>query len=224
MRHLWSLVAGIVAAPLAWLAIATGQHRSVRSVAGWQEAGQFDTVDLIGPVIFLVAAGVLLGLVGTLRSSPAGALAAGVLLVIPTIFMFVNPFETLDAFSYDQTDRWLGQDLQLWRPVENGTLLVLGSLLLVAVLSAQRWRHWPEPAPPIETGPGPAEPATTPVGPPGYGSYEGGERSGAPEASTGSPAAGGAPAAGGSPASGASGWSDSSGAAEPPRPDESARE
>lgn len=144
MRHLWSLLAGIVAAPLAWLGLATGQYGSKHAVFEWQRDGRFDTVELIGPVIFLLAVGVLLGLVGTLRWSPAGPLAAGVLLAIPTLFMFVNPFETLDAFSYDETNRILGQDLQLWRPVENGTLLVLGALLLMAVFSTQRWRQWPQ--------------------------------------------------------------------------------
>jgi hypothetical protein len=149
MRHLWSLLAGIVAAPLAWLALATGQHRAEQSVVGWQESGRFDTVDLIGPVIILVVAGVLLGVVGTLRWSPAGALAAGLLLVIPTLFMFINPFEILDAFSYPETNRFLGQDLQLWLPVQNGTMLVLGALLLVAVFSTQRWRQWPQQPEPV---------------------------------------------------------------------------
>jgi hypothetical protein len=148
MRHLWSLLAGVVAAPLAWLGLAAGQFGSERLVTRWQEAGRFDTVDLIGPVLFLLAVGVLLGLVGTLRWSPAGPLAAGLLLVAPTVFMFIDPFETLDAFSFDQTSRWLSQDLQLWKPVANGTLLVLGALLLMAAFSRHRWRRWPEqPAP-----------------------------------------------------------------------------
>jgi hypothetical protein len=153
MRHLWSLLAGVVVAPLAWLLLATGQHRSSRTVAKWNEESFFDTADLIGPALFLVAAGVLLGLVGTLRWSPAGPLVAGLLFVIPTIFMFINPFRTLDAFSVDQPRRLFGQDLQPWLPVENGTLLVLGALLLMAVFSAQRWRRWP-------AGPGPLPAAT----------------------------------------------------------------
>jgi hypothetical protein len=143
MRHLWSLLAGLVAAPLAWLFLATGQYRSSQTVAKWNAESVFDTADLIGPAAFLVAAGVLLGLLGTLRWSPAGPLVAGLLLVVPTVFMFINPFETLDAFSVDQPRRLLNQDLQPWLPVENGTLLVLGALLLMAVFSAQRWRRWP---------------------------------------------------------------------------------
>jgi hypothetical protein len=149
MRHLWSLLAGVVAAPLAWLGLAAGQFGSERLVARWQEAGRFDTVDLIGPVLFLLAVGILLGLVGTLRWSPAGPLAAGILLMVPTVFMFINPFDALDAFSYDETSRWLSQDLQLWRPLANGTLLVLGTLLLMSVFSRQRWQRWPGQAAPV---------------------------------------------------------------------------
>jgi hypothetical protein len=152
MRHLWSLLAGVVVAPLAWLLLATGQYRSSRTVAKWDEASFFDTVDLVGPAAFLVAAGILLGLLGTLRWSPAGPLVAGLLFVIPTIFMFINPFRTLDAFSSGEQQRLFGQDLQPWLPVANGTLLVLGALLLMAVFSAQRWRQWPAAAAPLPAG------------------------------------------------------------------------
>jgi hypothetical protein len=145
MRHLWSLLAGVVAAPLAWLFISTGQHRAGRTAASWEAAGRFDTADLIGPALFLAGAGVLLGLLGTLRWSPAGPLAAGVLFLVPTAFMFVNPFDTLDWFSYPDTRRVFSQDFQPWLPVANGTTLVLGALLLMAVFSSQRWRRWPAP-------------------------------------------------------------------------------
>jgi hypothetical protein len=149
MRHLWSLLAGVVAAPLAWLCLATGQYQSSRTVAEWNEENLFDTAELIGPAAFLVAAGVLLGLVGTLRWSPAGPLVAGVLFVVPTIFMFIDPFRTLDAFSVDRPRTLLDQDYQPWLPLENGTLLVLGALLLMAVFSASRWRRWPAAAAPL---------------------------------------------------------------------------
>lgn len=141
MRHLWSLIAGVVAAPLAWLLLAAGQHRSQQTVDDWNEAGIFDTAELIVPGLFLLAAGVVLGLVGTLRWSPAGPLTAGVLLLAPAIAMFINPFWTLELV--DEQWRLAGQDLAPRLPAENGTLLVLGALLLMAVFSAQRWRRWP---------------------------------------------------------------------------------
>jgi hypothetical protein len=155
MRHLWSLLAGIVAAPLSWLFLAAGQHRSQLTVQGWFEAGVFDTADLIGPAALLAVAGIVLGLIGTLRWSPAGPLAAGLLLVVPTIVMFVDPFVVRDAVATDEQRRLLGQDLDLLLPVGNGTLLVLGALLLVAVLSAGRRR--PSPVAPA------AEPAAEPT-------------------------------------------------------------
>jgi hypothetical protein len=157
MRHLWSLLAGVLAAPLAWAFLATGQHRSERTVAGWDDTGLFDTAELIGPAAFLAAAGVVLGLLGTLRWSPLGPLVAGLLLVTPTVLLFINPFETLDALAFDaaradgEPVRVLSQDLQPWLPVANGTLLVLGALLLMAVLSGQRWRRWPTAAAPAVT-------------------------------------------------------------------------
>jgi hypothetical protein len=148
-RHLWSLLAGIAAAPLAWLLLATGQHRSQATVDDWESAGLFNTAQLIGPVIVLLLAGVLLGVLGTLRWSPAGPIAAGLLLVLPTVFMFVNPFRTLDAISEPEGWRLLGQDLAPRLPVENGTLLVLGALLLMATFSTHRWRRWPTALEPI---------------------------------------------------------------------------
>jgi hypothetical protein len=141
MRHLRSLLAGIVAAPLVWLSLATGQHRSQATLSGWEAAGTFDTTQLIGPAAILVAAGVVLGLLGTLRWSPVGPIVAGVLFVVPTVFLFVNPFRTLDAIPGGENWRLLGQDLLPHLPVANGTLLVLGSLLLIAAFSAQRWRR-----------------------------------------------------------------------------------
>lgn len=144
MRHLWSFLAGLVAAPLAWLLLATGQYRSQQTVADWNAAGSFDTAELIGPAGFLAAAGIVLGIIGTLRWSPLGPAVAGLLLIVPTGFLFYHPFRTLDALSVDEPRRVLGQDLQLWLPVQNGTLLVLGGLLLMAVFSGRRWRRWPE--------------------------------------------------------------------------------
>ena len=141
MRHLWSLLAGLVAAPLAWLLLAAGQHRSQEIVDGWTAANRFDTGELIGPGLFLLGAGVVLGLVATLRWSPVGPLVAGVLFLTPAVLMFIDPLWTLSRVQA----QWelLGQDLALRAPAENGTLLVLGALLLMAVFSRRRWQRWP---------------------------------------------------------------------------------
>src|SRR5690606_33752407 len=98
MRHLWSLLAGIVSATLVWLLLSSGQHRSQAVVASWDATGRFNTADLVGPVILLAVAGIMLGLLGTLRWSPAGPVVAGALFVTPTVLMFINPFQTLEGF------------------------------------------------------------------------------------------------------------------------------
>ncbi len=144
MRHVWSLLAGLLVAPLTWFLLATGQYRAQATVDDWTLSGSFDTAQLVTPVIFLAVAGVLLGLLGTLRWSPLGPVVAGLLLLVPPVLMFVDPFavhETLPAES-----RLLGQTLSWRAPVDDGTLLVIGALLFMSVFSARRWRRWPAPA------------------------------------------------------------------------------
>jgi len=143
MRHLWSLLAGVVAAPLAWLLIAAGQTQWQGTVQEWNLAGRFDTADLVVPGVFLAVAGIVLGLLATLRVSPAGPLVAGLLLLVPTIGMFIHPFDTADMISDE--DGWvlLGQAVDPRVPVANGTLFMLSALLLMAVFSAHRWRRLP---------------------------------------------------------------------------------
>jgi hypothetical protein len=49
MRHVGSLIAGMLIAPIAWLLIALGQQKSTETVAEWVQQGAFDSVDLIAP-------------------------------------------------------------------------------------------------------------------------------------------------------------------------------
>jgi hypothetical protein len=158
-----------------------GQGGSTRAVEGWLEANRFETVDLIEPAAYLAAAAVLLGLVATLRISPLGALVAGLLLAGVYLGMFADPFAVRDAVPDDW--KLFGDVIPLRLPLTNGTLLLIGVLLLMAVFSAQRWRAWPAgpaaaaapagipgEAPTDETPPGQAPPGesppTTPDGPP----------------------------------------------------------
>ena len=46
MRHVGSLIAGMLIAPIAWLLIALGQQKSTETVAKWVERGAFDSADL----------------------------------------------------------------------------------------------------------------------------------------------------------------------------------
>ncbi|MDH6462107.1 hypothetical protein M2302_002282 [Micromonospora sp. A200] len=141
MRHLWSFLAGLVVAPITWVLITLGQDGSGRTVNRWVEIGTYSTPNLIEPAVYLGVAGILLGLLGTLRISPLGPLVAGLLLVIPYVGMFIAPFTVLDKIP----DNWkvLGDPLPLDQPVRNGTLFLIGLLLLMATFSVQRWRQWP---------------------------------------------------------------------------------
>nr|MDT0657859.1 hypothetical protein [Micromonospora sp. DSM 115978] len=152
MRHLWSFLAGLVAAPLAWVLTALGQDGSARTVARWTEVGTYNTANLIEPAVYLAVAGILLGVLGTLRFSPLGAVTAGLLMVGPYIGYFVDPFAVRDAVPADWS--LFGDPMPLLLPVENGTLFLVGAALLMAALSVQRWRRWPVAGgpPPMATG------------------------------------------------------------------------
>jgi hypothetical protein len=157
------LFAGVVAAPLVWLMIAIGQGGSTRTVEGWLDDGAFETADLIEPAAYLAAAGVVLGLIAALRLSPLGPLVAGVLLAGVYLAMFVDPFEVRNAVP--NTWDLFGDPIPLRTPLTNGTLLLIGALLLMAVFSVQRWRTWPAGAAaavPPDTAPGETPPATEP--------------------------------------------------------------
>ncbi|WP_213453590.1 hypothetical protein [Micromonospora sp. NBRC 107566] len=144
MRHLWSLLAGVVVAPLTWALVALGQDGSTRTVDGWLDTGRFDTADLIRPACYLGATAILLGLLATLRFSPLGPAVAGLALAAPYAALFVDPLAVRDAVPANWSV--LNQDLPLLLPVRNGTLGVIGVLLLMAVFSRHRWRRWPSPA------------------------------------------------------------------------------
>jgi hypothetical protein len=155
MRHLWSFLAGLVVAPVTWVLVTLGQDGSGRTVHRWVEIGTYSTPNLIEPAVYLGVAGILLGLLGTLRFSPLGPAVAGLLLVVPYLGLFVAPFTVRDRIP--ENWKMLGDPLPLRQPLENGTLFLIGVLLLMAVFSGQRWRQRPV---------GPAEAELTPAGAP----------------------------------------------------------
>jgi len=144
MRHLWSFLAGLVVAPVTWVLVTVGQDGSARTVERWVEVGAYNSANLIEPAVYLGVAAILLGLVGTLRVSPLGPLTAGALLTGAYVTMALAPFQVRNRVP----DDWqvLGDPLPLLLPLENGTLLLIGVMLLMATFSVQRWRRWPRPA------------------------------------------------------------------------------
>lgn len=161
MRHLWSLLAGIVVAPLTWCLVALGQNGSQEQVGDWVSNRSWDSVDLIEPAAYLAVAGILVGLLATLRISPVGPLVAGLLLVAAYVGLFIAPLDVRDAVP----DDWTVQDrhIALLVPLDNGTLALIGVLLVMAVFSADRWRR--RPLAPAEAVAAPGAPPDHPSAP-----------------------------------------------------------
>ncbi|MBO0871642.1 MAG: hypothetical protein J2P15_24080 [Micromonosporaceae bacterium] len=143
MRHIGSLIAGIIAAPVAWLLIGWGQLDLAKPMATAAQTGTFHTNDFIKPFVILAVAGIVVGLVASLRLSPVGPLVAGAALVAPYVSLLIAPSYTFRQFN-KSTHPVLKQVSNLVLPLTSGLALVLGLVLLVAVLSAARWRRWPK--------------------------------------------------------------------------------
>jgi hypothetical protein len=157
MRHIATLIAAIFIGPLAWILIAFGQDRSTAAFARVQSTGAFHSGDFVRPLVYLAAAGVLVGLIATLRFSPLGAVLTGVVYVLSYVWLLVDPHWLLHLFRRDLSV--FGQTADPTLPVRSGTTLIIGSLLVVSVLSAKRWRRWPRP---VVAGAG--EPAPESIG------------------------------------------------------------
>ncbi|MEE6257053.1 hypothetical protein [Plantactinospora sonchi] len=141
MRHLGTVIGAVVVSPLAWLLLAIGQDRSAREFTNAQNSGLAAGTDLLLlPVLTLAAAGIVLGLIATLRFSPLGAGLTGALYVATDLGALANP-KLLNVIDHKLSLN--GHPVDLAAPVRSGTALVLGALLLVAVVSVQRWRRWP---------------------------------------------------------------------------------
>jgi hypothetical protein len=141
MRHVGTLIAAIVIAPLAWILLAYGQDRSVQAFTNAHVNGAYHAGDFVRPVQFLAAAGLLLGLLATLRFSPLGATVAGAGYVVSYGLLLVAPDGLLGLFRYDLAIA--GHHANPTTPIRTGTTLLLGTLLLVGAASVGRWRRWP---------------------------------------------------------------------------------
>ncbi|MEH1128718.1 hypothetical protein [Micromonospora sp. CPCC 206061] len=142
MRHFWTLIAAVVIAPLSWLLLAYGQDRSIQAFANEEDrTGAFDNGDFVRPVVCLAAAGLLLGLLATLRFSPLGATAAGLFYSASYLALLVQQDTVMDLLPNNVS--LAGRDADPAAPLRTGMTMVLGALLLVAVVSVGRWRRWP---------------------------------------------------------------------------------
>jgi hypothetical protein len=156
MRHVWTLIAAIVIAPAAWLLIAYGQPKSAAAFAKSVGSGGWQATDFVWPLVFLGGAGLLLGLLATLRFSPLGAVAAGLFYVVSYVAVMFDGKDVYKLLS-ERDVSLFNHRAHLYDPVVNGTTLLLGALLLVGAASLTRWRRWPTPAAEPLPGEGPTE-------------------------------------------------------------------
>ncbi|NUR70279.1 MAG: hypothetical protein HOU81_05630 [Hamadaea sp.] len=140
MRHLWSLIAGVVIAPLVWAVVAFGQTVMGEVYTAGAPTGYSSKV-LLGAGL-LVGAGLIAGLIASLRVSPVGPLLVALLYLGSSALLIFAPKTGADVFDRVQKDV-LGHDVMTITPLKSGVIPVLGGVLLIAVFSASRWRVWP---------------------------------------------------------------------------------
>ncbi|HEX6681518.1 MAG TPA: hypothetical protein VF062_01900 [Candidatus Limnocylindrales bacterium] len=140
---------GVVVAPLVWFAVAVGQGATKEGVPH----------GLLVSGLVLVGVGLVAGLLASLRTSPVGAIFAGIVFVGASAFMYLDHGRGMDLF----TTNWKIGDypLDLATPLTSGILAFAGGLLLMSVFSAARWRGRNAASDPDSWSPIPAEPADT---------------------------------------------------------------
>jgi hypothetical protein len=143
VRHLATVIAAVVLGPVTWVLLALGQDRSTAVFATDDPPSAGDP---LAPFVFIAVAGLLLGVLGTLRLSPLGATLVGLGYLGSAVAAIVAPTRVVDLL--DHTVRVAGHDGNLATPVRTGSAALLGALLVVAVASVKRWRRWPQPAAP----------------------------------------------------------------------------
>lgn len=142
MRHLWSLIAGVVLAPIVWAVAAFGQAVTAQVGANGAPTS-FDSKLLIAAAAF-VGAGLVFGIIGTLRVSPVGPLIAGLAYLGCYGFAIAAPGTANDAF--DRVTKVGDYQVHYASALTTGLIPVLGAALLMAVFSPGRWRSWPKAA------------------------------------------------------------------------------
>ncbi|NUT32431.1 MAG: hypothetical protein HOV79_05080 [Hamadaea sp.] len=130
MRHVWSLLAGLLVAPLVIAALSL-----LVSPSG--DLGYLKTVSL-------AVAGLLVGLLAAVPISPVGPIVAGLLLITPRVALEIfGPVRIPIGWVYVISD-----DV-VFRTADGlyaYSAVVAGCALLVAAASPSRWRGRPRPA------------------------------------------------------------------------------
>jgi hypothetical protein len=122
--------------------MAYGQDHSAQAFANGANGGSLHGSDFFRPVLFLAAAGLILGLIATLRISPLGAMFAGIVYTVSYAALLVAPARMLDLLNHRVSVS--GHSADLSTPLRTGSALLVGAILIVATASRDRWRRWPD--------------------------------------------------------------------------------
>jgi hypothetical protein len=155
MRHVWSLIAGVLIAPLSWLLMA---------LAFGTPDGPNDVWIMLG---WLAGAGVLLGVLASFRISPVGALFTALLYATPIVLEGAG----IGVGSFLRERSIGGFDAELGAPILIAG--VLAAMLLMSIFSPSRWRDprakatdpgaWAPPPPPEPWSPPTTFPPDSPA-------------------------------------------------------------
>jgi hypothetical protein len=141
MRHIGTVLAALIVAPLAWLLLSAGQAASLTSAAGRPDTAVIESHDFLQPLLFLAAAGVLLGIIATLRFSPLGAVLTGITYLGVYAMLLTDPQGVLRTLPKNVS--LMGLHADATTPLKTGTAALVGAMMLIAVVSIGRWRRWP---------------------------------------------------------------------------------
>jgi len=137
MRHLGSLIVALVVGSVAWVLLAFGLDRSGEAFAA-DRGGALQAHDFLKPLLLLAVAGLLLGIIGTLRLSRLGPLVLGIAYTFSYTLLLVAPERLMDLFTANLSVA--GRHADLSTPIRTGTSLLVGILLLLGSIRAGRRR------------------------------------------------------------------------------------
>jgi hypothetical protein len=136
MRHLGSLIAGVVIGIVAWILIGFAQAKiGADAVTG---IGRHAWGHYFTALVLMAIAGLIIGLIASTRVSPIGPFVAGAGFVLLQLAYVTWPhfLDWLPNSVLGQHDIWT-------RPASSGVFALLGVVMLVGVLSVRRWQRWP---------------------------------------------------------------------------------
>ena len=142
MRHLLSILAGLIIAPATWLLVGFGQAKFVKIT---NDTEGFTLSDATVPLALLAAAGLVYGLIAVTRISPLGPLIAALFFAGGQLAYAWRPMKFGDLLSGGKV---FGETGVLTLPASTGVAAIMGGALLLTLFSIGRWRRWPKPEEP----------------------------------------------------------------------------